>query len=475
MTAVSAPTSRSRLTYRRTLRPIEHELGRLGDEVINARKPDKKPVATSRTALSLLGPLFVISLAVPLYIYVGSVRLVPYRILLLAALIPLTLTWLTGKAGSIRLPDILMLFAATWGALALLLAPGSTGVETVVIFFIETFGAYLLARVTVRTYTDFFRMVQILFYLLVVLLPFAVIETLTNRALVTEFFSAVAASIPRGEADMRYGLHRASVVFDHPILYGTFCASAFALVYFVAAHRAGPIRRVLRAGIVSVATLCSISSGAIAAIALQVCLIAWHYATKSIRRRWRVLGILFAIGYLAVDLLSNRSPIEVFISYLTIDRETGYFRILIWNYGSAEVLRHPLFGIGMADWVRPNWMPASVDNFWLLTAMRYGLPALAFFAGSMVLMMVGVGRQKFDGPALNGARTGLLISLGGLMVAGCTVHYWNATYVWLVFLVGSGMWMLDAGDKPAGDAGSEEPDAGHPRQDAQRVARLRRS
>jgi hypothetical protein len=411
----------------------------------------------------------------PFFFYVGPARLAPYRILLLVALIPLAIAWFNRRAGQIRAPDVLMLLAAAWGAIALLVTSGSAGIEPAAVFFVETFGAYVLARVTVRNYADFRRIVQTLFYLLLVLLPFALIELTMDRGLLREFFQAIAPTSPRLGNEVRYGLHRASVVFEHSILYGTFCASAFALVYFVAGDRVGPMRRAIRAGIVSVAALCSISSGAIAAIALQVLLIAWNYGTRSIRHRWRLLGVLIALCYIAVDVLSNRAPLEVFISYLTINSQTGYFRLLIWEFGSAEVLRHPLFGIGMADWVRPSWMPESVDNFWLLTAMRYGLPALAFFAGSIVLMMVGVGRMKFDSPALNGARTGLLISLCGLMVAGCTVHYWNATYVWLVFLVASGMWMMDAEDKPAGDPGSQEPDARHPRRDAQRVAGLRRS
>ena len=47
-----------------------------------------------------------------------------------------------------------------------------------------------------------------------------------------------------------------------------------------------------------------------------------------------------------------------------------------------EVGRHPVFGIGLNDWTRPWWRAkmASFDNFWLLQAMRFGLPTLIFLA-----------------------------------------------------------------------------------------------
>ena len=475
MTAVGATAPRSPTQFQRPPGPADGEFGESRHSVTNDRSGNRKPIAAARTRFSLLGPLFIISLASPLYMYVGPARLVPYRILLLAALVPLTLIWFTRKAGPIRAPDILMLLAALWGALALLATSGSAGIEPATVFFVETFGAYLLARVTIRTYADFYRMVQTLFWLLVIILPFAVIETFADRALLHELLAAVGPTTDRMGNELRYGLHRASVVFEHPILFGTFCASAFALVYFVAADHAGPMRRAVRAGIVTMAALCSISSGAMAAIALQVALITWHYITRGVKHRWRLLGGLGAICYVVVDLLSNRSPLEVFISYLTISSQTGYFRIMIWDYGSAEVLRHPLFGIGMAEWTRPNWMPASVDNFWLLTAMRYGLPVFVFFAGSIVMMMVGIGKMTFAGPELSGARRGLFISLCGMIIAGCTVHYWNAAYVWLIFLVGSGMWMMDAGKQPAQGPAPEEPIVPHLRSAGRPLAGLRRS
>ena len=57
--------------------------------------------------------------------------------------------------------------------------------------------------------------------------------------------------------------------------------------------------------------------------------------------------------------------------------QTADGRLIILEYGSAEIARHPVFGIGLNEWVRPWYKKQSVDNFWLSHAMRFGLPSLA--------------------------------------------------------------------------------------------------
>jgi hypothetical protein len=83
-----------------------------------------------------------------------------------------------------------------------------------------------------------------------------------------------------------------------------------------------------------------------------------------------------------------------------------------------------------------------MDNFWLVTAIRYGIPAFLLLATAFVAMIGSLGRMRIDG-GKNHCRSGLLVSLGGLIVAGCTVDYWNAIYCWFLFMLGSGMWMLN--------------------------------
>ena len=118
---------------------------------------------------------------------------------------------------------------------------------------------------------------------------------------------------------------------------------------------------------------------------MQTGLIGWEVLTRGIRARWRLLSLGCVLAYFSIDLLSNRTPFHVIVTYLTFNVQTGYNRILIWQYGSAEVLRHPIFGIGLGDWERPAWMSSSMDNFWLVIAVRYGLPAFILICRAVIL------------------------------------------------------------------------------------------
>src|SRR5690606_24512907 len=99
----------------------------------------------------------------------------------------------------------------------------------------------------------------------------------------------------------RFGLYRAQVVFEHPILYGAFCASAFGLVYYVQGHQGSSIARQVRSGIVGLAVVFSVSTGALTSLIAQMFLMAWNYATRRMANRWKILGLLFLIAYVAVD------------------------------------------------------------------------------------------------------------------------------------------------------------------------------
>lgn len=400
--------------------------------------------AAERTTTSALVPLFILALALPIVFYAGPLRLSPYRAVLLALFIPCLMAWLAGRLGRVRLPDVLILMACVWGMLALTINHGlEIAWEPAGILLIETFGAYLLGRLLIRNEHGFRSMVRVLFWTICILLPFAILEFLTGRAILVEVLQSVAVVVAQVETDTRYGFHRAQVVFEHPILYGVFCASGIGLTYYVTGPARSALGRLLWTAPVALAAILSLSAGAAASIVAQVSLAGWDNFTRKIRHRWRLLGILVVAAYVVVDLLSNRTPFHVFVTYLTFSVETGYYRILIWNWGIAEVMRHPLFGIGLGDWERPQWMSASIDNFWLVSAVRYGAPTFLMLAGAVALIMRALGRLDSSDERLRACRGGLLVTLGGLAIAGCTVHYWNALYVWFMFLIGSGVWMLD--------------------------------
>ena len=185
---------------------------------------------------------------------------------------------------------------------------------------------------------------------------------------------------------------------------------------------------------------------------MQMFVAGWERVLGKINGRWKMLFGLFGLIYLAIDLFSNRTPFHVFVTYFTFSTVSAYNRILIFEYGSAEVMRNPIFGIGLGDWIRPVWMSDSMDNFWLLIAVRYGLPAWLMLVGLMGGLIWTIAQRKGLPQSWRRARHAWAFTLFGITVAAATVHLWNALFVLFIFLIGAGAWLLDARPAPAARA-----------------------
>lgn len=404
-------------------------------------------------------PLFMVSLAIPIYVPIGPVLLMPHRIVLLLLFVPFFLRlFVNGQAGRVLVADWLLFGSACWAALALLVNHGFAVVEAAGIHMIEFFGAYMLARVAIRSSEDFRRMVWVLFVMLMVLLPFVVAESVLHRNILLEIIPGTGFGAAMLEP--RLGLRRAHAIFAHPILLGVFVSTAFGLFWYVLRPRS---LQFLGTGASAVATLCSLSTGAFLSVVVQGLLIGWETILKVIQARWRIFTAIAVMGYLAIDLLSSRSPFHVLVTYATFSTGSAYNRILIWNFGTANVRDNPIFGLGLNDWVRPSWMGDSVDNFWLLFAMRYGLPTIIMIFLGLYLILRQVSRAALVTQDDQMARAGYLVAFGGLFLAGGTVHYWHAMMAFAMFFFGSGLWAISGGEARDADPALQEETAPRPR------------
>ena len=186
-------------------------------------------------------------------------------------------------------------------------------------------------------------------------------------------------------------------------------------------------------------TFLSLSSAALLAAGMQFAIILWGRLTAN---AWRNLVVLFAVSYVAVDLASNRTPVTILISNLTLNPASAWTRIRIWEYGIAEVWRHPLFGIGLNDWQRGWGLSSSVDNFWLLTTMRAGIPAFLLLVTGLVANLVRILRADLP-PDPARYRTGYVIAAVSTFMTLCTVHMWGSVSVFLMFYFGAGLWFVN--------------------------------
>ncbi|HEY8333381.1 MAG TPA: O-antigen ligase family protein [Tardiphaga sp.] len=410
----------------------------------HASMATQMPQARRRQKPSALVPLFIFSLALPFYFFIGPTRMSPYRIVLVVTFVPCLMAWLSGALGKPRLPDVLMCLAGMWGAMVLIMMHGADkGLQSAGIFVIETFGAYLFARKYIRDVVAFQHMAKFLAIMVIGLLPFAVYENVMGRPILIDVFGKMFPVYNVLGDESRLGLRRAQGPFEHFILFGVVCSSAFA-VSFYAVGAPGRLGGKLASAFVAMAVFSSLSSGAIMSVVVQVILIVWDKITARMSGRWAILAAIFFTGFVAVNLASNRSPFEVLITYLTFNADTSYMRVLIWRYGSEAVMLHPIFGHGLDDWERPLWMGGSIDNFWLVNAVRFGIPGALLMAGSFLAVCFGLGGVKNLTFEANQCRKGLIFAICGLIVSLCTVHVWDAVYVLIIFLLGSGMWIFDS-------------------------------
>lgn len=393
-------------------------------------------------ALFFLGMMLPTSVSVS----VGTMRLSAYRIVLLLAIVPMLVTLATGRRGHATIWDGLVMAHAAWAMLALIVWGGlRQGIESGGIYVVEFVGAWLVGRLYIRSYDDFAAMARAFVWVVVGLLVFTVPEALTSVHVLYDTIASLTGGAPAHYIDQRMGLERTFGPFDHPILYGVFSASAFSLAYFMMAERKLTHAKgmALTFG-TAVATFLSGSSGPYVVLIMQIFVSGWQRALGEVQGRWAALFTLFALTYLSIDFFSNRTPFHVFITYFTFSATSSYNRILIFEYGTAEVARHPIFGIGLADWERPVWMSDSMDNFWLVIAVRYGLPALGLLLALLLGLIWKVGQRQGLPENWRRARHAWAFTLFGIAVAAATVHLWNALFVLFIFLIGAGVWLIDA-------------------------------
>lgn len=388
--------------------------------------------------------LFLIAITLPIVVHAGPLRLSPYRLLLLASVLPCVVLWLRGSAGKIRVADIALLLMCLWTILSYAVIHGpARAFEGGGIFGLETMGAYLFGRILIRSADDFRKFVAVLFWIVVALLPLAVLEATSGHAIILETFRKVFASYQILNQDPRWGLRRVVGPFEHPILFGVFCSSIVGMVYYVTGYGRSFLRRFVQVALVSATAFLSLSSGPLTSMAAQLALISWDLVLRRVKLRWKILAALLFSAVVVIEIVANRSAAQILIAFVAFNPSTAYNRLRIWQFGSASVWDHPWLGVGLNDWERPTWMLPSIDMFWLVPAVRNGLPVGLFLQLAFFSALVPIIFKKGLDDRSSSYRTGYIVSMLGLYLSGWTVHYWNSVYILLMFLLGAGSWLLD--------------------------------
>lgn len=379
----------------------------------------------------------------------GDFRLYAYR-LCLFALLPFTLSVLTRGKVRLGLLDLLVVAAGFWMVGSMMYHEGfGKGLESGGVVAFDLVSAYLVGRCFLRSPGQLRRFLKSVFPGVAAVAIVFALESVGHVLLIRPVAGAIFGTAVEGRgavgAVVRNGLVRAFGPFPHPILGGLLVASFLPLYWLSFRGRTGKL-----GAVAALAAFFTMSSAGIMSLVLNIMSMITDRVVKTVREiTWSsILWTALALGIL-VHFASQSGLFSVIIRYLTLDAGTGFYRLLIWEYGWAEVLRHPMLGIGFDNWIRPSWMYSdSVDAHWLALAMQHGLPvALSIlFVTVASIGLLAARRAAFD-PVDSRVAAAVAFSLASMFLMMFTVTLWNNVNSWFYLLLGGAVGIAKAGAK----------------------------
>ena len=267
----------------------------------------------------------------------------------------------------------------------------------------------------------------------VVIIGFA--DIVLQRFWIHELFSSLTGYAKPWRADYRLGLFRATSTLEHPIHLGTACV----LCLLAGVGIGGKSPKITNA-ILFTGAIATFSSGPLGGLFFGLGLFLYRIIMKDVAKRWLLLVVAVSIFTAIIYTLSN-NPLGFFLSTFTFDSSSAYYRVIIWDVGSENVARSPIFGIGLtADWQRPDWVSNTVDAVWLAMAINSGIPSSVLMALSWIGASshgASPARQKSD-PLYSSKNLAYNLSIvtAVIIYIGFTVHFWGQIWVLISYLIG---------------------------------------
>lgn len=260
------------------------------------------------------------------------------------------------------------------------------------------------------------------------------LDTLTGRHIIHDIANVLSHDDYGWPLEFREGLLRAQGAQEHPILFG--CVCCFGMLLSVSVLRG--MRRLFALASCLAGLVSALSSAPIMGTLLGFGLLAYRRCTPGFESRWRLLGAALAT-FIVTLLMVSSDPFGFIFQHFTMDPQTGWYRLLIWQVAGALVLANPLFGVGLDDWARESWMPNTVDSIWLRNAMEFGI------VGSVLIALVIIGAcsrpihpaRRHQLPAAEqalGRCLGIIVFL--YVYLGFTVHFWGSAWILMGLFAG---------------------------------------
>jgi hypothetical protein len=326
------------------------------------------------------------------------------------------------KGRRLLLCDFLACSTATWMLVASLISVGTSALSSAGGDALDFLGGYLIARAFVfgRPALDTFVHVLRIFAFVVIIL--AVADSFSGRWIVHETIAAIVnASVLA--TPFRNGMVRAASTFDHEILFGVFCAATAGILLY---WERTLLRRSLAVGFCLLGCILSLSSAAVIAFAIVLATFSYDQLMERYRWRWGALWtVTGAVAFAFFVALPH--PLSWILSHLTLDAQTGWFRLMIWQLASDYIAQSPITGYAYQRLDNPI-LDSTVDSIWLLNCLRFGIPmSILFFLTNVTAFFPGK-RESVSGANdvyMDRMRRAFTLVIFMLMFAGITVHFWN--------------------------------------------------
>ena len=398
------------------------------------------PAAYARRSATASGGLASWALLIGIFtpaqitVYLGGAKFTPARIvitlLLLSALVELTRKgrrWVTA--------DFFAVAASAWMIGATFQADAES-LSSAAAMVLEFFGGYVVARghfVSRPALEGFLRAFKIV---AIVIIALALLEHLTRQVVLHNLIAAVSGT-PTIEAEYRQGMPRAYSTFPHPILYGTFCVVAGAILVYGARSSAS---RFLYGALCLLGTSMALSSAPLMSFAIVVAIFFYDRLLRGWSWRWTAVTIGACIFLCLVFMVANK-PVSWIVANLTLDPATGYFRVATWDSALYYIGLSPWYGYGFETYADSDdfFGNASVDSVWLVLALRFGVPMVVLIALMNITAFYPSGltsRTRNRDPQLSDLRTAFTLAVFVFMFTGLTVHYWNNIWIFWGVCIG---------------------------------------
>jgi len=407
-----------------------------GPELHAAARP-----ARLRRLLPVILLLYSILIPQEARLDIGGQTLYAYRLVCMA-LLPWLLIRFTRRELHFVYFDGLIAAGCGWMIVSFVAIYGLTpGLPSSLGLVVDVAVPYLVARASITSLSDL-RRVLVLFAPGLALAGLAImIESFAGREIIKPLATSVFGSREQfitaasGEGRFRWGMYRAAGPFAHPILAGLLMASSGAL-YLTSGLRKWPLYLGVAGLIFSIFTF---SSAAVLAVLLVAAAIIYERLGRMMAIfTWPRALIALTLLVLTIQVVSERGFLRFFLRF-TFNPATGYYRRLIWDFGTQSVAENPWLGIGFAGFARQAWMNNSVDAYWLSDAMRHGLIVPVCFMLAAILAIRALALRCAAQQTIIDRQTmlGLTVALFVLVLMGFTVAFFGGALLWFYIVLGA--------------------------------------